>query len=124
MDGRYSEMPVERPASPAMRVLLVDDEPGVLNALMRLFTRVGAEVRTAASAEAALAILDEFAPDAVVSDHRMAGMTGVELLRVIGGRFPAARRVLLSGYVDIDVGDDVVFMAKPYVAAELLAACR
>ncbi len=106
------------------RVLLVDDEPGVLNALARLFARGGAEVRTAPSAEAALAILDGFAPDVVVSDHRMAGMTGVELLRVVGARFPAARRVLLSGYVDIDVGDDVVLMAKPYVAAELLAACR
>lgn len=106
------------------RVLLVDDEPGVLNALARLFRRTGAEVRTAPSAEVALSLLDEFAPDVVVSDHRMAGMTGVELLRVVGARFPATRRVLLSGYVDIDVGDDIVFMAKPYVAAELLAVCR
>ena len=107
------------------RVLLVDDEPGVRHALTRLFTRAGAEVRTAASAELALAILDEFTPDVVVSDHRMTGMTGVELLRVVGARFPAARRVLLSGYVDIEVDDDdIVFLAKPYVAAELLAACR
>lgn len=106
------------------RVLLVDDEPGVLNALTRLFTRVGAEVRSAPSAEAALVVLDEFTPDVVVSDHRMAGMTGVELLRVVAARFPDARRVLLSGYVDIDVGDGVVLMAKPYVAVDLLAACR
>lgn len=106
------------------RVLLVDDEPGVLNALARLFVRHGAEVRTAPSAEAALAMLDEFAPDVVVSDHRMAGMTGVELLLVVAARLPSARRVLLSGYADIDVGDDVAFVAKPYVAAELLAACR
>jgi len=106
------------------RVLLVDDEPGVLNALTRLFTRAGAEVRTAPSAEAALAVLDGFTPDVVVSDHRMAGMTGVELLRVVAARFPQARRVLLSGYVDIEVGDGVICVAKPYVAAELLAACR
>ena len=106
------------------RVLLVDDEPGVLHALTRLFTRTGAEVRSAPSAEVALAILDEFTPDVVVTDHRMAGMTGVELLQVIGARFPAARRVLLSGYVDIDVGEDIVFVSKPYVGAELLALCK
>jgi YesN/AraC family two-component response regulator len=82
-------------------------------------------VRSAPSAEAALAILDEFiTPDVVVTDHRMAGMTGVELLQVIGARFPAARRVLLSGYVDIDVGEDIVFVSKPYVGAELLALCK
>lgn len=118
-------MPAERSASTAMpRVLLVDDEPGVLNALARLFARIGAEVRTAPSAEAALALLDEFSPDVVVSDHRMAGMTGVELLRLVGARFPQARRVLLSGYVDIDVEDGIAFVPKPYVAAELLAACQ
>ena len=105
------------------RVLLVDDEPGVLNALARLFRRSGFEVRTAASAEAALVVLDEFTPDVVVSDHRMAGMTGLELLTLVGVRHPDARRVLLSGYADIDVGDGIAFVAKPYATAELLAVC-
>jgi hypothetical protein len=66
-----------------------------------------------------LAVLDSFTPD-VVSDHRMAGMTGVEL-RVVAARRRGGCRL---GYVDIEVGDGVTYVAKPYVAAELLAACR
>lgn len=107
-----------------MRVLLVDDEPGVLRALERLFRRRGHEVRTAPSGPAALALLDEFPPDAVVSDFLMDGMSGVELLRRIAARYPAARRVLLSGFAEVDGPVDGVFLHKPYDAQVLLRACE
>jgi DNA-binding NtrC family response regulator len=103
-----------------MRILIVDDEPGVLRALERLFRRNGHEVRTAAHAAEALASLEEHAPEVVISDFLMAGMTGVEFLRQVAARTPAARRVLLSGYAEVDGQIDALFIRKPYDAKELL----
>ena len=117
-------LPSETVLHTTMRILLVDDEAGVLRALTRLFERRGHEVRTAASGEAALALLDTFTPDVVVSDHKMSGMTGAVLLDAIGRRLPAARRVLLSGYAEVEGLTGVRFVAKPYVTAELLQACE
>lgn len=107
-----------------MRVLLVDDEPGVLRALERLFRRRGHEVRTAPNGMVALGLLDEFPPDAVVSDFLMDGMTGVELLRRIAVRFPETRRVLLSGFAEVAGPIDATFLRKPYDAQTLLQACE
>ncbi len=107
-----------------MRVLLVDDEPGVLRALERLFRKRGHEVRTASSGGAALTVLESYAPDVVVSDFLMDGMTGAELLRVVARRLPAARRILLSGFADVDGPIDATFLRKPYDARDLLRACE
>ena len=51
-------------------------------------------------------------------------MNGLELLRVVGERFPHAKRILLSGFAD--AGDDpgVTVIAKPYASQTLLQACR
>ncbi len=105
-----------------MRILIVDDEPGVLRALERLFRRNGHEVRTSATAGDALAMLEQQTADVVISDFLMAGMTGVEFLRQVADRAPNARRVLLSGYADVDgqLQVDALFIRKPYDAKELL----
>lgn len=107
-----------------MRILLVDDELAVLRALARLFGRRGHEVRTVASAEAALPLLEQFLPDVVISDFKMGGMTGVDLLRVVKRRLPNARRVLLSGYAEVDGAFDAIFIHKPYSSQDLLRVCE
>ena len=106
-----------------MRILLVDDEPGVVRALTRLFKGLGHEVASASCGPAAVALLDHFEPDAVVSDYRMPGMTGAELLAVVARRYPAARRVLLSGFADARGPFDATFVSKPYDRDQLVAAC-
>lgn len=106
------------------RILIVDDEPAILRALTRLFRRNDFDVHTAANATEALGILDGVAPDVVISDFKMPGMNGLELLRVIGERFPGARRILLSGYAEQTDDERVLFLGKPYDAQALLRACR
>jgi len=83
------------------RLLLVDDEPGVLQALKRLFFRKY-EVVMAGGGQEALDILEKEKFDLVISDMRMPGMSGAELLKTCFAKYPEMIRVLLTGYSDLD----------------------
>ncbi|MGD2155176.1 MAG: sigma-54 dependent transcriptional regulator [Gemmatimonadales bacterium] len=63
------------------RILVVDDDPSIRKTFDEHLSEAGHEVRTAADAEGALALLDDFDPALVVTDIRMPGMDGLELLR-------------------------------------------
>ena len=71
-----------------LRVLLVDDEPDARNLLSLILTSYEAEVRACASAAEALQMLDEWRPDALVSDIGMPGEDGYELMRKVRAREP------------------------------------
>jgi len=79
-------------------VLLVDDEERILSALRRTLRREGYELLTAQTPAQALAILDERPVDLVVSDQKMPGLSGVDLLAQIGRRRPGIPRILLTGW--------------------------
>ncbi len=110
------------------KILLVDDEPKILASLRRglgdRFSLVCAE-----SAAEALALVERDGPfAAVVSDVRMPGMGGIDLLRELRRRAPGTVRLVLSGHADFDaviaaINDGAVFRfhTKP-VAPEVLAA--
>jgi DNA-binding NtrC family response regulator len=84
----------------AKRVLVVDDDPSIREALTRT---LGPEmdVRAAESAERALAMLGEAAPDVILSDVRMPGLDGLELLRLLRERAPAVDVVMMSAFDDM-----------------------
>lgn len=82
-------------------ILCVDDEVDNVDALERLF-RKKYVVHKATSGRAALKILDENKISLIVTDQRMPGMTGVELLAESMETNPEAIRILLTGYTDID----------------------
>lgn len=90
-----------------VRVLVVEDEPDSLEMLVMLLGRTGAEVRGSATAERALAILDEWRPDVIVSDISMPGTDGYELIRKVrargsdrGGATPAVALTAFSRVED------------------------
>jgi CheY-like chemotaxis protein len=80
-----------------LKILIVDDEADARELLQFVLTRFHADVHTAASAAEALAILDSFLPDVLLSDIGMPGMDGCEFIRAVrqrpperGGHVPAA----------------------------------
>src|SRR3546814_6306237 len=127
----------EVPSSKA-RVLFVDDEPRVLTT-MRILFRARYELFFAESGAAALELLKTQPIDVIVSDQRMPGMTGIELLRTARELNPNAMRILLTGYSDLNAiigsikeGEIFRFINKPWSNDDLQttvaqigrAACR
>lgn len=84
------------------RVLFVDDEPNVLQGLRRMLRgRAGEwQMAFAAGGEQALALLEEQPFDVVVSDMRMPGIDGPQLLAQVRRQWPATVRMVLSGHSD------------------------
>jgi response regulator RpfG family c-di-GMP phosphodiesterase len=115
-------------AGPKARILFVDDEERILNAVRALF-RQDYEVSTANGGEAGLVAIKEHDFHVIVSDQRMPGVTGVELLRQARSIAPNAVRILLTGYTDlaalvgsINQGEIFKFVMKPWDNEELKKA--
>ncbi len=107
------------------KVLFVDDDERILNALKALF-RDDYDVATSAGGEAAIEFLKKNPVQVVVSDQRMPGMVGVELLREVRKLAPRTIRILLTGYSDlaamvgsINEGEVFRFVKKPWDNAEI-----
>ena len=112
--------------SPRPRLLLVDDEPDLLDGLRLRLRKYDFEVMTATSGAAALELFDAHSFDAVVSDQQMPGMSGSEFLAEVHNRWPSTVRVILTGQASLDatiaaINDAHVFrfLTKPCSAAEL-----
>jgi type II secretory ATPase GspE/PulE/Tfp pilus assembly ATPase PilB-like protein/FixJ family two-component response regulator len=115
-----AEEAAEFPENP-FTLLFVDDEEGVLKAMRRIFMDENYRILTAGNADNALAIMAGEKVHLIVSDHRMPGMTGAELLREIKGKWPETIRIMLTGHTDVNsimgaVKDGVVykFITKPW----------
>jgi len=85
-----------------MRVLFVDDQPNILAGLRRMLRGLSNEwqMEFAESGEEALALMAVSPFDVVVSDMRMPGMDGAQLLTETMARHPGTVRIILSGQAD------------------------
>jgi DNA-binding NtrC family response regulator len=82
-------------------ILIVDDDPGIRASLSEALRRDGHAVEVAANAEAALNGLAAAAPSVVLTDVRMPGMDGLELLNLLRSRSPDVAVVLMSAFEDL-----------------------
>ena len=118
----------EAAAPPNRPLLLVEDEAPLRRLAERALTRAGYDVLVAEDAEDALELMQgAVQPAALVSDVSMPGMDGLALARALRQRWPTLPVLLLSGYAASTIGSDlesegILFVAKPYAPADLLAA--
>ena len=112
-------------------ILFVDDEVNLLKSLERLFRLEPVATHLASSADEALQILEREQIQVVISDQRMPGKTGVELLAAVCERYPNVVRMMLTGYTEMDVAVDAInrgqifrLITKPWNDGELRATVR
>ena len=86
--------------NPTRRVLIVDDEVNICNALRRSLRKEGYEILVANEPAEGLKILASNKIDLVISDHLMPNMTGLEFLTIVRDRHPDCLRILLTGHAD------------------------
>jgi CheY-like chemotaxis protein len=114
----------------AVRVLLVDDNAGGLTARRMILADHGYGVETALSGEEAWDIIQDHQFDVVVTDLRMGGIDGVELIRRIRATDAPTRIILLSGFIDClgltaqSTGADELINKSNKEVPELLRAIR
>ena len=113
-------------SSELVKVLVVDDESGFLRIAEKALKGEGCDVITSASAENALDVLESRFFDVVVSDVKMPGIDGIELLRKLRVQRPTLEVVMVSGHADARMAIEVMklgafdFLLKPLEVEDLI----
>ena len=113
-----------------MKILLVDDEQAILETLQILFRGEGYEVTVADSGPKALAALEDEKPDLVLTDVRMPGAGGLDVLSAARQIDPEMPVILMTAQASLQTAVRAVnegayyYLQKPFANDELLAICR
>jgi putative nucleotidyltransferase with HDIG domain len=112
-------------------LLFVDDEQNILSSLKRLFRPTGHTILTAGGGDEALAILEQQTVDLVISDMRMPGMDGAQLLARVAKKYPDTMRILLTGFADMEAtiravneGNIYKYISKPWEDNDIKISVR
>ena len=109
------------------KILLVDDDPGLLRLLSIRLRAEGFDVEAVESAHDALAVLNRFTPDLVITDLRMDKMDGIGLLKELQTRSPGLRVVIITAHGTIPDAVTATqhgafgFLTKPIDKDELMS---
>ncbi|MBP1627272.1 MAG: response regulator containing a CheY-like receiver domain and an domain [Holophagaceae bacterium] len=129
---QFKPMPFEWPLPGQeprdFRILVVDDQEIVRVMLMKILQRNGFETLEAASAQDTLAILDRERVDLILSDIKMPGMNGIELVKAIQSRIPETSIVMVSSLDNVEMSMECLrlgaygYVMKPFKTNGILVA--
>ena len=114
----------------SQRILIIDDEAGIRQAIKQILDFEGYEVRPASSGGEGITLYPEFRPHVVFLDVKMAGLDGLETLTRLRELDPSAVIVMISGHATIATAVDATqrgafdFLEKPLDADRLLVTVR
>jgi two-component system response regulator AtoC len=112
------------------RILVVDDEENIRLVLRTLLKKHGFEVEVADSGEAALALLEAFDPDVILTDVRMPRMGGLDLLATLKAKQHPATVIVMSAYGNVDLAIEAMkagaydYVSKPFKPDEIVLVLR
>jgi DNA-binding NtrC family response regulator len=108
------------------RILVVDDSPATLEVVGRILTQSGHQVETAPDVAQAVRCLEGIAPDLVITDFRMPGADGLDLVRHVRENLHRTAVIMLTGFPSIEGAVEAVkggaeaYLTKPFTQTELL----
>jgi len=125
-EGVSAAVPVEctRQSLSSGLAMLVDDEQSIRLSTADMLTELGFTVHEADSAESALRAIDAgVAPDVLITDHLMRGMTGSQLARRVRDTHPNTKIVIISGFAELEgIDPSLRRLTKPFLQSDLEAA--
>ncbi|HLY63531.1 MAG TPA: response regulator, partial [Terriglobia bacterium] len=92
----------------SIKALIVDDEPSARDLCVEILRSMGLKTETAESGARALALLAQGRVDIVLTDVRMPGMNGIELLKIIRQKYPRTDVVIMTGYGTIQASVEAI----------------
>jgi DNA-binding NtrC family response regulator len=107
------------------RILVVDDEAVIRDGVKRILERSNMEVATSSGGRAALAMMQETDFDLVVTDLKMPGMNGIEVLKAIKVLQPEVPVIIITGYSTVDTAVEAMkngafdYIAKPFTPDQI-----
>ena len=129
-----SNTPLSTPAAaeqwPHAAVLVVDDEPGMRNFLVKTLVPRTGQVVSAGSAEEAQDLLQRHRFDLVILDITLPGKSGITLLQEMRAQGNPCEVVLITAFADLDTAIEALragagdFLLKPFRVAQVLGACK
>jgi DNA-binding NtrC family response regulator len=111
-------------------ILVVDDSPDTLEMLQRMLDAEGFRVFVASSVAEAVDLLSATPVDLVITDQKMPGTTGLDLVRHVRENLPDAEVMMITGYATVGGAVEAVktgaeeYLAKPFTNTELLETIR
>lgn len=102
------------------RLLIVDDEAGIVEEVKGFFEEEGHEVDTADSGEDGIALIRKMKPDLVLIDMKLPDMSGLQVLAEVKKTSPRTKTIVVTGYVDQSLMDEAekagrdLFLHKPF----------
>jgi len=107
------------------RILLVDDEENIRITMSRYLTSRGYEVKSVSSGPEALAIMNTWSPELLITDLRMDGMTGIELIERVHKTTPDITLVVMTAYASIETAVAAMkhgaydYLTKPFTPDQI-----
>jgi DNA-binding NtrC family response regulator len=114
--------------SSKVKILIVDDEPGIRQAFVRVLSSARCSAEAVGDGQAALQRMQQQKFDVVLLDLRMPGMDGMTVLRTIKQNWPASEVIIVTGYAALETAKESValgafdYLAKPVGPDEVINA--
>ncbi len=127
MDNFIADLPFVKLPVEKQKILIVDDDPSILELLNQLFQRKGYECRTAENGKKALELLETSPFTIVITDLIMPKIDGLELLKMVKESWPDTDVIVMTGYTKNFTYTDVIragasdFVHKPFTLDEIEA---
>ncbi len=127
MDNFIADLPFVKLPIEKQKILIVDDDPSILELLNQLFQRKGYECRTAENGKKALELLETSPFTIVITDLIMPKIDGLELLKMVKESWPDTDVIVMTGYTKNFTYTDVIragasdFVHKPFTLDEIEA---